>query len=270
MKRVFRVLAVCMFASATVAVAQQELANPLIPAKGRPRIFIGPVGGYNSSLHSSGFQSVAGDVLCPQFEQGTANGYYFGFSGEYLLGKPQDSKSSIIARVVYNYLPASYREDGDRLPSINPATNEVVFSSVQHVASIEYGLVDFEVVYKLNLFNSNFGVVVGPSVGVPITATLEQRMELVEPLNAVFDPTLVPNAEYTNNGRAIVTRQNSDIDDKSGVRVAIKAGIQYEIPIGRLLLVPCLYYNFGVTEVSASNNLRVNALQIGADLRFAI
>jgi hypothetical protein len=270
MKRVLHIFAICMFVSATVAVAQQELANPLMPAKARPRIFIGPVGGYNSSLHSSGFQSVAGDVLCPDFEQGSANGYYFGFSGEYLLGKPQDSKSSIIARIVYNYMPAFYQVAGDRLPSINPATNGVVESEVQHVASIEYGLVDFEVVYKLNLFNSNFGIVVGPSVGMPIKATIEQRMELIEPLNAVFDPTLAPNAVYTNNGRTIITKENGDIEDKAALRVAIKAGVQYEIPIGRLLLVPCMYYNFGVTEVSPANNLRVNALQIGADLRFAI
>lgn len=269
MMRAFRLFVILMVTGSAVLVAQQELANPLVPAKGRPRIFIGPVGGYNSSMHSSGFQSVAGDVLCPDFQQGTANGYYLGFSGEYLLGKPQDSKSSIIARVVYNYFPASYREDGDRLPSNGP-NNEVVFSSVQHVATIEYTTLDLELIYKLNLFNSNFGVVIGPTVGMPLAAQIEQRMELVEPLNATFDRTLVPDGEYINGDRAIITRANSDIEDRSGVRIAIKAGIQYEIPLGRLLLVPCMYYNFGVTEVSAANNLRVNALQMGFDLRFAI
>ncbi|MCU0330443.1 MAG: hypothetical protein MUC47_05625 [Candidatus Kapabacteria bacterium] len=269
MKRLLTIIVAMMTAATSGLIAQGELANPLEPAKGRPRIFIGPVGGYNRSLHSSGFQSVVGDVLCPDFQQGNANGYYFGFSGEYLLGKPAESKSSLIARIVYNAFPANYREPGDRLPSIAP-DNSIVYSSVEHVAEINYGIVDLEVVYKLNLFNSNFGVVIGPTVGIPVSTTIEQRMELVEPLNARFDKVLVPDGIYTNNDRAIILRPEGEIEDRAGVRVAVKAGAQYEIPVGRLLLVPCVYYNFGITEVSPANNLRINALQMGVDLRFAI
>lgn len=269
MRRILYVFLAVIVGAAGSMYAQQELANPLIPAKSRPRIYVGPVGGYNKSLHSSGFQSVAGDVLCPDFTSGTANGYYVGGSVEYLLGSPKDSKSSIIGRVVYNVMPASYTVPGDELPSIDP-NGDVVTSVVQHVAQISYSLIDLEVVYKLNLFESDFGIVIGPTIGVPIQADLEQRMELVSPLNATFDPSLVPNARYINNGRAIVTRESAPIDDKSGIRIAVKAGAQYEIPMGRLLLVPCIYYNFGITEVSASNNLRVNALQTGIDLRFAL
>ena len=263
-------LAMIIAATGFVSAQQGELANPLIPAFRKPRIYVGPVGGYNKALHSSGFQSVAGDVLCPAFESGTENGYYFGLSAEYLLGSPKDSKSSIIARAVYNYLPAAYTVPGDELPSIDPSNGEVVNSIVQHVARIEYSLLDIELIYKLNLFESNFGIVVGPTVGIPIGTTLEQRMELVSPLNATFDPALVPNATYVNNGRGIITRPEGAIDDETAVRVAVKAGVQYEIPIGRVVLVPCAYYNFGITKLSATNNLRVNALQVGVDLRFAL
>ena len=250
--------------------AQQELANPLVPAEGRPRIYVGPVMGYNRSLHASGFQSVAGDALCPDFTQGTGNGFYVGGSFEYLLGKPENSKSSIIARVVYNYMPAFYEQPGDQLPSLD-ANGNVVISSVRHVAEIEYSTIDLEAIYKLNLFNSGFGVVVGPTIGFVIGSDREQRMELVEPLNAVFDPSLFPEGtvEYVNNGRGIITARD-DIPDHSAIRVAVKAGVQYELPIGRLLLVPTIYYNFGITEVSPTANLRINALQAGVDLRFAI
>lgn len=249
--------------------AQQEMANPLEPAERQPRIYIGPVAGYNRSLHASGFQSVAGDVLCPDFTEGNGNGYYFGFSAEYLLGNPKDSKSSIIARAVYSYLPAYYEEPGDRLPSLDPS-GEIVYSTVRHVAEIKYSMLEIEAIYKLNLFNSYFGIVVGPTVGIVVGSEREQRMELIEPLNAVFDSTLnLGDVEYINNGRAIITGRD-DIPDKSPIRIGVKAGAQYEMPIGRLLLVPCIYYNFGITEVSASDNLRINALQVGMDLRFAI
>lgn len=270
MRRVASVVLVLVFGALGIVQAQQELANPLEPNKSKPRIYVGPVAGYNRSLHSSGFQSVSGDVLCPDFTSGTANGYYLGFSAEYMLGKPSESKSSIIARVVYNYLPANYEQPGDKLPSIDGSGN-VVYSTVRHVAEIKYSTIDLEAIYKLNLFNSNFGVVIGPTVGIPVSVSREQRMELIEPLNAQFDPTLYPDNKYKylNNNRAIVTGEDN-IPDKSSIRLAIKAGVQYEMPIGRLLLVPCIYYNFGITQVSASNNLRINAIQAGVDLRFAL
>jgi len=268
MRRLFVVIVLLATVAGGELLAQQELANPLVPAKGRPRVYVGPVVGYNRSLHSSGFQSVAGDVLCPVFETGTGNGYYVGGSFEYLLGSPKDSKSSIIAKVLYNYIPAGYEEDGDRLPSLD-ANGDVVYSTVRHVATIKYSTIDLEVLYKLNLFDSYFGVVVGPCVGMVIGSEREQRMELVEPLNAVFDPSLAPGAIYTDNGRTIITNQD-DLPGHNPIRVGIKAGIQYEIPIGRVLLVPHAFYNYGITEVSSDDNLRINALQFGVDLRFAL
>ncbi|NQW29247.1 MAG: hypothetical protein HQ472_01880 [Ignavibacteria bacterium] len=268
--RFIQILIIALLFGGSSVFAQQELANPLIPAKSSPRIYVGPVAGYNRSLHSSGFESISGDVLCPTFTSGTANGYYFGGSIEYLLGKPKDSKSSIIARAVYSYLPAGYTQPGDRLPSLDEQVN-VVYSTVRHVAEIKYSTIDIEAIYKLNLFNSSFGIVVGPTVGFVMNVSRQQRMELIEPLNAVFDPSLFPpgTVEYINNGRGIITA-NDNIPGHSTIRIAVKAGAQYELPVGRLLLVPCIYYNFGITEVSANDNLRVNALQMGVDLRFAL
>lgn len=256
---------------ATGTFAQQEIANPLVPAERQPRIYVGPVVGYNRSLHASGFQSIAGDVLCPDFTQGNGNGFYAGGSIEYLLGNPKDSKSSIIGRAVYSYLPAGYEVPGDRLPSLDP-NGEIVYSTTRHVAEIKYSMIEVEAIYKLNLFNSYFGIVVGPTVGFVINSSREQRMELIEPNYAVFDTSSFDpgtKVEVVSNGRAIITGRDN-IPDKSTIRVGVKAGVQYEMPIGRLLLVPSLYYNFGITEVSPSDNLRINALQAGVDLRFAL
>lgn len=268
MRRSYCIWILLLLTSVGTVWAQQELANPLIPAKARPRIYVGPVVGYNRSLHSSGFQSVAGDILCPDFTSGTDNGFYVGFSGEYLLGKPQDSKSSIIARILYNYLPANYAEAGDTLPSLDQ-DGAVVLSSVRHVAEIKYSLIDLELIYKLNLFNSSLGVVIGPTIGYVLTSSREQRLELISPDNAVFDKSTAPPGEYINGDRGIITARDN-IDDKSSIRLAVKAGLQYELQAGRILLVPCVYYNFGITEVSPSANLRVNALQAGIDIRFAL
>ena len=45
----FVVLTIVVFAAGEM-MAQQELSNPLVPARGKPRIYVGPVGGYNRSL----------------------------------------------------------------------------------------------------------------------------------------------------------------------------------------------------------------------------
>jgi len=250
----------------------QELANPLVPAKARPRVYVGPVVGYNRALHSSGFQSVAGDVLCPEFQSGTGNGFYVGGTFEYLLGSPKDSKSSIIAKVVYNYIPAFYEEEGDNLPVLDPNGGpDPIYTQVRHVAEIKYGSIDLEALYKLNLFDSYFGVVVGPTVGFVIQSDREQRMELVSPLNATFDPNQdgFEDAQLVNNGRTWILNQD-ELPGRNPIRVGIKAGVQYELPIGRVLLVPHAFYNYGITEVSPDDNLRINALQFGVDLRFAL
>ncbi len=271
--RVFLIALITTTAGLRVAAQVQDSvkeSSPLIPVKSQSRIYVGPVAGGNRSMYASGFQSVAGAVLCPGFTHGSGNGYYVGLSAEYLLGSPKDSKSSIIARVVYNYLPAYYEEKGDNLPSLSPDGQDVN-SSVRHVAEIKYTVVDLEAIYKLNLFKSNFGIVVGPTVGMVLSADREEGMELVEPITSVFDSSLFNpgDVEYINNGRAIITGRD-DIPDKSSIRVAVKAGVQYELPIGRLLLVPCIYYNYGITEVGPSANIRIDALQAGIDLRFVL
>lgn len=272
--RRFATAVVAVFLAATGSmVAQQELgarSNPLVPEKSAPRIYVGPVVGYNRTLHSSGYQSVAGDVLCPTFESGTANGFYVGGSFEYLLGKPRDSKSSIIARLLYNYLPGSYTEPGESLPVYNPASGDTVQTTVDHTAEIKYSVIDLEVMYKLNLFNSNFGITVGPTIGYVVGVSRQQYMNLVDPLFVTFerDPDCA-ECVYSNNDRTVMVADD-DIPGHSAIRIAIKAGAQYEIPVGRILLVPSVYYNFGVTEVSAADNLRINAFQAGIDIRFAL
>lgn len=256
--------------SAASLLAQQEIgarATPLQPARRAPRIYVGPVAGYNNSLHSSSFQSVSGDVQCPTFTGGTQNGYYAGLSFEYLLGKPRDSKSSIIARAVYNTFPAFFKEGGDTRPSIDPVTGAIYDSEVEHTAEVKYSTFDIELIYKLNLFNSNFGVVIGPTIGFVADVERVQRMNLIRPDNAIFKPQ--DGTEYENFGRTAITARDQ-IPGHATTRLAIKAGAQYEITVGRVLVVPCAYYNFGITKLSDADNLRVNALQVGVDIRFAL
>jgi|GEM_PF-167441 len=298
MRRIGYAFCAAFLLATSTVYAQQEIgarATPLQPARRAPRVYVGPVFGYNRSLHSSSFRSIADDALCPTFEQGTDNGFFVGMSFEYLLGNPRDSKSSIIARVLYNSIPGSYTQPGDKLPSLDN-NGDVIFSEVQHTAQITYNTLDFEVVYKLNLFNSNLGVVVGPTFGMVLGASRTQRLQIIQPNNAQFSDfknnegamfddqvklfneggteRVVAHQEWnppaaSGNNKAVESLSTGD-NAWSGTRLGVKAGLQYEIPVGKVLVVPCMYYNFAITELSKNDNLRINALQLGVDIRFAL
>lgn len=249
--------------------------NPLMPKEKVSPIYVGPVLGYNRSLHSVTLPSFALDDLCPKFENGTQNGFYAGISFEYLLGDPANSKSSIIARVLYNSLPAELEEGGDPYPSRveDLSGNEVIIiSTTRHTQKVAYNLITFEAQYKLNFFESTLGVTVGPTFDFAMTKTHVQKFELLEPLEAQFkrpEDWEKKIIRYENNDRTIITK-DGDIENASGFRLGLKAGIQYEILLGRMYVVPSASYNFGVTNLVSDQDWRVNAIQMGVDVRFSI
>jgi hypothetical protein len=108
-----------------------------------------------------------------------------------------------------------------------------------------------------------------------VRATLQQRYELVEPefvdiggrrYYVQFEPD--PNYRYENNGRTIIIR-DGDIEERTGLRAGIKAGLQYELTLGRWRVMPGMFYNFAITKVTSRENWRANALQLGVDFRTA-
>ncbi len=284
-RTLFLTLAGVCFLSAGLAKAQDsgDLANPLTPQKPKPRIYVGPVAGYNRSLHAGGFSSRFSEASCPNFETGTNNGYYFGLSGEYLLGDVKNSNSSVIARVVYDYQPAFFERPGDDYPS-RLADGDTVRTAVRHTTDVQYTLLQFEVMYKFNIPGTFLGITAGPQFGIPLSTKQDQRYELV------FNPeapgvqfaaedleTLVPKEKWTegfeprfvDETRTSIQLYEGKLINASAFRAAIKLGLQYEILLGRAVLVPCAYYNLGITRINADDAWRVNALQFGADLRFA-
>jgi hypothetical protein len=254
-----------------------QLDDPLAPTKATIPFYFGPVVGYNRVLHSADISTFnEEDVPCPVFQNGAANGYFFGMSFEYLLGGAKNSTQSIIARLLYNSMPASFEVEGDRYPSIAKRANDtdtIIQSSTKHVNEVVYDMISFDVQYKLNLFNTEFGVIVGPTVDFALTRTQDQTLQLVEPEFAQFigaapGATPEPGITYRDNGRTLVAKEG-EIPNSNALRIGIKFGAQYEIILNNgFYIVPNFNYNFGVTNLSADDDWRVSALQLGIDIRF--
>ena len=261
-----------------VAELKAQASNPLMPDYKRPPIYIGPTIGYNRSMHSVELKSFADEALCPVFENGSSSGFWAGITWEQPLGELKNSTSSIIVRAMYSLLPASLEVAGNRYPSYIPIVDqngvvtgsEIAYSSTVHTNEVTYNIVSVEACYKLNPFQGmNLGFTIGPTFDYVLTKDHDQQFNLVEPLNAQFKKDADSPFEYTNNDRTIIV-EKGEIPESAPFRLGIKAGVQYEIILkNRAYVVPAIYYNFGVTELTSQEDWRVNALQIGVDVRFA-
>ncbi|MDT3738357.1 MAG: hypothetical protein RO257_02520 [Candidatus Kapabacteria bacterium] len=260
--------------------AQAEPENPLMPTYEAPPVYIGPVIGYNRSLHSVDLASFD-QAICPRFENGDANGFFVGISFEQHLGKDiLSSTSSFIFRLLYNSLPASLDVSENPIPSLitvinGTDTSEIIEnSSTIHTMDITYDLITAEVMYKINpIPGIPLGFTIGPTFDYALTKKQDQRYKLVQPLEAQFvrneDLIIQKGYKYIDNDRTIIIKEG-DIPESNGFRLGIKAGMQYEILAGKWVVVPGFFYNFGVTNLSSAENWRVDALQMGVDFRYAL
>lgn len=252
--------------------------NPLMPKQEKRPILLGPIFGYNRVMHTVELPSFADDALCPSFSDGQDNGVFFGFSFEYLIGDITNSNQSIILRAMYSTLPSYLEVAGDDYPSEviirDPQTNEItdrflINSSTIHTNEISYDVFATELLYKINPFGNSMpiGFTVGPTVDMVMTKDWDQQYKLTKPLNVQFEEE--PGYNYSADKRTIYLNEG-EIEGSSSLRIGLKLGVQYEVEfIKGWMLIPNVSYNLGITDVTDEYDWRVNALQLGIDLRYA-
>ncbi len=255
-------------------VLAQDFDNPLAPTEKGTKVLLGPCAGINNVTHAADkLATFAGDKYCPYFDGGTGNGFYFGLTYEYPFGKPAETISSIIARVIYSSYNGSMSIAGDEYPSLvesvdNPNNYEVIRSATRHDLDVKYSVAAIEIMYKQNFMKEYpLGITAGPTIEIPLTNDVYQTYKIVKPDNAQFRVNEKYN--YKDNYRTVVLK-DGPIDNAVGVRIGLKFGLQYEIILGEgLYVVPALYYNYSITKVKSDEDWRINLFQFGADLRYA-
>jgi hypothetical protein len=281
MKRSIIIVLGLLLISITGIFAQNE-GSPIDLIYEKDPVFLGITVGYNRVMHAVTLPSFdkEGD-LCPKFENGSDNGFWAGITYEHFFGDLSNSRQSLIFRALYSTYPSYLEVGGEEYPTQiryydengNLVSQKIEYSSTMNTQTIKYDVVSFEVSYKIKPIEGiNLGITVTPTFDYALTKTYDQRFELIEPQNAQFEVNqeLVDDGTilgYTNNDRTIIVNQG-DIPTSTAFRLGLKAGIQYEINIpGGFYIVPALYYNFGITNLTSDNDWRVSALQIGIDIR---
>lgn len=263
-----------------------QLDDPLAPKKETKKIYVGPIAGYNRVMHSTNKPAIPlalDDVPCPNFENGSANGFFAGASVEFMLGSAANSRTSIIGRLMYSTMPSYFEQQGDNLPttvnvqqqdgSLKP---EQRITSINYLNDIDYSTIALDVLFKFNFIDIvpgkiQLGVVGGPTFDYALTTGEINRMQLVSPENA----SLVESPQAAENGWSYpdprtLQFNDGEIPDAQAFRMGLKVGAQLEITASGMIIVPNVMYNMGLTNLSPEFDWRVSALQIGVDLRFAI
>jgi hypothetical protein len=263
-------------------------ANPLSPQQASKPYYFGPVVGYNAVSHSAGgdglqvidLQDVQG---CPNFSEGNANGYYVGVAFEYLLGGAKNSTSSIITKLLYSTMPAFLEQQGQTLPaSLNvqgEGTTEPTFTTINFENEIDYSVLSFEALYKLNIGGTPIGIVAGLAFDFTLNATESGKMTLIDPENGRFIEADLANDPATQDWSyqdpktlLLDPADGSDFrnGNAAGFRAGLKVGVQYEFSFPGFLIVPHMFWNQGLTSLNTDGEAwRVSAFQIGTDVRFA-
>ncbi|MGE3801604.1 MAG: outer membrane beta-barrel protein, partial [Candidatus Kapaibacterium sp.] len=211
---------------------------------------------------------------CPLFEDGNGWGFLVGLSAEFLPSV--DGRWGIIPRITFDQRPGQFRQELPNakvlLPNpADPKNPTVVDQTVSTTSDITYSLLNVEVMYKheiLLLGDFRVGAAVGPAFQYIMGGTNRQVQDLEEPLNARF---VNPDGRPTeNNGRRLIFF-DGDIPERSSTRFSAKAGLQGEIGIfdNQWALTPGVYYDYGLTDVTPTENWQLSTIIFQVDLRRA-
>lgn len=286
MKFYLMIFALFFSAFVNILAQEEEGPTPLGPGRGSAAIYLGPVAGFNRAIHSANIASFADDPLCPYFTNGSSNGFFVGGFYEQIIGGVT-SKHSVVARVIYSSLPASFSQDNDALPSLvedGKGGYTTVISKTKHFIEVKYSLISIEAMYKFNV-TSGIVLTAGPTFDLALQKHLTQTFKLIEPNYVRFkrvDSVVVGGlrpVRYEDNDRTIVvfdgdvarpSEQNKNVS-ANNFRFAFKLGLQYEIITGsKIDIIPGIFYTIGLTNINSVETWKVSALQAGVDIRFTL
>lgn len=271
---VLYVIAVLFLSSVTQAFSQEddEVANktstPIEPKEKPTKILYGPTFGLNRNYHSGGFK-VFDEPLCPVFENGSGWGYSFGFNLEFA------SKTwSVVPRIVYESRPGEFISNTADVDVLVQNGNQIVRTtqSVNLESKIAYNLVTLDLLYKQEIVPVTpkfrlYGML-GPAYSFVLNGQNKQVQNLLFPTNAKF---INSNALPTeNNGRTLVLR-DSLIEQMQSSRFAVRTGLLGEIGLfdNAIVMTPGLYYDFGLSTVTKSQNWALNSVLFLVDFKRA-
>jgi hypothetical protein len=213
---------------------------------------IGPLGGINLvSYKTDVFAILNSEPSCFTAQNGSDVSFLVGLSAEIPLG--ESMQSFIIIEGVYDGLSSKFTTANNTRSDIPTKLNGVVAPgsiTTSETASLSYLLVNLAYKYNFTTGPSPVGpgVQLGPSFGIPLTATLNKTV--VVSASAGSGP---PGSQVSSNQATSVPVKSGSVT--TGIRVGLRAQFDYDIPLtpdGSWTLTPAVGYDLPFTKVDNS------------------
>lgn len=222
---------------------------------GRSSIAVGGWAHYLLLNHRASFARLPGiPNCCREFTGGTGGGFELGG----LLDVPLSDRFELEGRLGVVLQSVGMREEEGTTVIIDGEPTE---GSFEHQLDASFVHLDLFPALLWKPFDDRFRIHIGPAVGFFLSQTFEQREVLVEPASVgVFE-----------NNRRIRNEQQGDIPEASGMFLAARAFVSWELPLnssGTLWIAPEIGYSLGLGNIIPDSSWSTDWLAVGAAIRF--
>ncbi len=216
----------------------------------RIKFLIGPIGGYNLvTYHSDEFGILAVAPTWFTAQNGSGKDLSFGISGEIPLSS--DMHDFFVVEALYDSKSGNF----NTMMGQKPDTPSVNITSTNLATSLKYILINFGFKYDFKSYTnpSGLGVQLCLSVGIKNWSTFTKS-----------------STATSSDGTQSTEVDISSIEDATGLRIALRPELTYDIPLSGLwILTPSLGYDAPLTKVDQDFNWSASSAYGAIALRYA-
>lgn len=225
--------------------------DPLIEKKAKSSYYFGFVVGYSSVLSGVANMNASGVTgsIAPR-----GGGFHSGITFEYLLGDPKSSRSSIMFDMMYEGTNGNSSFVAQGISAFRAQDGMATTTTADYLNELNIRRLLLRPMFRYSLGNTPFGILAGTTIGINLGSKLLSTATL--PTEMLWQP---------NGSRVQTTEQTF-----RNVSVGLSLGLQYEIILRRITVIPHLIYDIPLTGLSSSVPLKQGMLRAGISVRFGL
>ncbi len=195
------------------------------------------------------------------------NSPVLGIGLEYRLRRIQPI-SSLQLRLVYHDLSTTLEARGDSV-DIADLTGWSSRIPVRYRSDVAYRLLATELLVSQELADTRIGLALGAALGLAVGNNARETLRLAEPEDFDLsdgDYRIRSGGEWMSLDGEELKTYEGEVPGMQAMRLAIKFGVRYPMPLRGFSIVPSLWYEFGVNDIfDADHPAAVNAVQLIVD-----
>lgn len=247
----FLCISACLLTTHGVLSAQQALTEDSLVAY--RDVSLAVFGSYNLNQHSAGMRGLPTiPSCCPTYDNGSGTGFILGAMLDMYIIDDFTFQGRVGIHSGGGLLRALENEVVNTDGTEQNGVFEHVITSKHLWLTIE-PMIAFAPIDRMQLL-------LGPSVGLLLSASFSQRETILQPSDALFENDSTSRAIYSG-----------EIPQRNSVAFGVTGGLRYEIPVpdSDWSIAPELFYTLALTNLQQSQAWKMNAIRLGLSVQYS-